>query len=202
MEMYLAKNLRYLRLSRGFSQDYIADKLGYKSYTTIQKWEMGTSEPSISILKKLSKIYDVDMDTMYTVDLEHGKEVAKQEFRRYPLVGTIAAGTPILAEENIEDYFNIDAKVKADFALKVKGDSMINAGIYQDDIVFIRQQPNLENGEIGAILLENEATLKKFYRNNGVIMLQSENELYEPMIFTNGNISILGKLVAVLNIRE
>lgn len=94
--MYLAKNLKYLRLKNGFSQDYIADKLGYKSFTTIQKWEMGTSEPSISILKKLSEIYNVDMDTMYTIDLENDKTIPSKEYKRYPLIGTIAAGSPIL----------------------------------------------------------------------------------------------------------
>ena len=200
--MYLAKNLKYLRLKNGFSQDYIADKLGYKSFTTIQKWEMGTSEPSISILKKLSEIYNVDMDTMYTIDLENDKTIPSKEYKRYPLIGTIAAGSPILAEENIEDYFNLDSKIKADFALKVKGQSMVGAGIFPGDIVFIRQQSDLENGEIGAILIENEATLKKFYKEGNTIVLQSENDLYKPIILTNGYVKILGKLVAVLNIRE
>ena len=201
--MYLAKNLKHLRLNRGFSQDYIADKLGYKSYTTIQKWEMGTSEPSISILKKLSKIYNIDMDTIYTVDLEAGEDRKDDKLSNsIPLVGQIAAGQPLLAEENIEDYFNIDTYIKADFALKVKGDSMLGAGIFPGDIVFIRKQEYLENGEIGAILIENEATLKKFYKENDTIILQSENDLYKPMIYTNGNLRILGKLVATLNIRE
>ena len=68
-------------------------------------------------------------------------------------------------------------------------------------IVFIKKQCSLENGEIGAILIEGEATLKKFYRDNGTIILQSENKNYKPMVFANGNITILGKLVAVLNIR-
>lgn len=201
--MYLAKNLKHLRLKHGFSQDYISDKLGYKSYTTIQKWEMGTSEPSISILKKLSKIYNIDMDTMYTVDLEIGENPIKDKnYNKVPLVGQIAAGQPLLAEENIEDYFNIDTSIKADFALRIKGDSMIGAGIFQNDIVFIRKQDCLENGEIGAILIEDSATLKKFYKENDTIILQAENDMYKPMIFTNGNIQILGKLVAVLNIRE
>lgn len=201
--MYLAKNLKYLRLKHGFSQDYISDKLGYKSYTTIQKWEMGTSEPSIFILKKLSTIYNIDMDTMYTIDLESGKShLDNKDVDPVPLIGSIAAGLPLLAEENIVDYFNIDTKIKADFALKVQGDSMIGAGIFQDDIVFIRKQDCLENGEIGAILIEDEATLKKFYKEDDTIILQAENDMYKPMIYRNGNIKILGKLVAVLNIRE
>lgn len=200
--MYLASNLKYLRLKSGFSQEYLADKLGYKSYTTIQKWEMGTSEPSLLILKKLSEIYNVDMHTIYSVDLESENLTIDTNTKRVPLLGTIAAGLPILAEENIEDYFNIDSRIKADFALRVKGDSMIDAGILEEDIVFIRKQEMLENGEIGAVLIEDEATLKRFYKEDKTIILQSENKAYKPMVFTNGNIKILGKLVATLNIRE
>ena len=200
--MYLAKNLKYLRLKNGFSQDYLADKLGYKSYTTIQKWEMGTSEPSLGILNKLSELYNVDMHTLYSIDLEGSNNSDNENTNRIPLLGTIAAGLPILAEENIEDYFYIDKSIKADFALRIKGDSMLGAGIFPNDIVFIKKQEMLENGEIGAILIENEATLKKFYRNNGTVVLQPENDKYQPIILTNGNVKILGKLVAVLNIRD
>lgn len=200
--MNLAKNLRYLRLKNGFSQNYIADRLGYKSYTTIQKWEMGTSEPSISTLERLSKLYNIDMDTMYTSSLENTRSKNKKSYKDVPLLGDIAAGKPILAEENIEDYFSIDSKVHADFALRIKGDSMVGAGIFPGDIVFIRKQDCIENGEIGAILIENEATLKKFYKEEGTVILQAENDNYKPMIYTNGYVKILGKLAAVLNIRE
>lgn len=202
LKMYLAKNLKYLRLKNGFSQDYLADKLGYKSYTTIQKWEMGTSEPSLGILNKLSELYNVDMHALYSIDLESSNNSDNENTNRIPLLGTIAAGLPILAEENIEDYFYIDKSIKADFALRIKGDSMLGAGIFPNDIVFIKKQEMLENGEIGAILIENEATLKKFYRNNGTVVLQPENDKYQPIILTNGNVKILGKLVAVLNIRD
>ncbi len=79
---------------------------------------------------------------------------------------------------------------------------MLAAGIYPNDIVFIKEQPNLENGEIGAILIESEATLKKFYREGDTIVLQPENDMYKPIILTNGNVKILGKLVAVLSMFE
>ena len=200
--MYLAKNLKYLRLRSGFSQEYIADKFGYKSYTTIQKWEMGTSEPSVSVLNRLSEMYNTDMDSMYLQDLSLDQVSTTDKSKPIPLLGTIAAGIPVLAQENIEDYFNIDSKLKADFALRIKGDSMINAGIQEQDIVFIRKQDYLENGEIGAILIDGEATLKKFHNDNGTIVLQAENKAYAPMVYTNGDLKILGKLVAVLSLRE
>lgn len=124
--------------------------------------------------------------------------------RGIPIIGTIAAGTPILAEENIEDYFVIDNRVNADFGLKVKGDSMINANIYNGDIAFIRKQPNLENGEIGAILLDDEATLKRFSKTDNSVVLQAENPNMTdwPRVYTSGNIRILGKLVGVYSKKD
>lgn len=124
--------------------------------------------------------------------------------RGIPIIGTIAAGTPILAEENIEDYFVIDNRVNADFGLKVKGDSMINANIYNGDIAFIKKQPDLENGEIGAILLDNEATLKRFSKTENSVILQAENPSMTdwPRIYTSGNIRVLGKLVGVYSKKD
>jgi repressor LexA len=198
--MYLAKNLRYLRLKSGFSQDYLAEQLGYKSYTTIQKWETGVAEPSLAVLDKLAKLYGYDIHELYATDLESGQSL--RDSRRIPLLGTISAGKPILAEESIVDYFGIDARIKADFALTVKGNSMIGAGILPGDIAFLRKQETLENGEIGAVLIDDEATLKRFYKEGSTIVLQSENDAYKPVILTNGAVRILGKLVAVLSIRN
>ena len=200
--MYLAKNLKYLRLKNGLSQEYLADRLGYRSYTTIQKWETGISEPSIGVLSKLSALYNVDMHTMYSVDLEMDGDESEKKVKHIPLLGTIAAGTPILAEENIEDYFDLDSSIKADFALRIKGDSMIGAHIFNGDIVFLRKQEDVENGEIAAVLMENEATLKKLYKTNGTIILQAENSEYQPIVIANGNVKIMGKLVAVLSVRN
>lgn len=130
------------------------------------------------------------------------KVITINNSKAVPLVGQIAAGVPILAEENIESYFAIDASIKADFCLRVKGDSMIDEDILPGDIVFIRMQPTLENGEIGAIILGEEATLKTFYRNNGQIILQPANKNYTPMVIENQEVRVAGKLVAVLNIRD
>jgi repressor LexA len=199
--VYLAKNLKHLRLKSGLSQEYLAKRFGYKSYTTIQKWESGAAEPPLHVLEDLSKLYGYTMHELYTEDLT-SEAPSNRCWRRVPLVGTIAAETPILAEENIIDYFTIDSRVKADFALRVKGDSMVGAGIVSGDIAFFKKQETLENGEIGAILSENEITLKRFYREGGTVILQSENDHHKPIILTNGVVRILGKLVAVLNIRS
>ncbi len=123
-----------------------------------------------------------------------------EEMDKIPLVGRIACGTPILAEENIEDYVDLPSHIHADFALECKGDSMINAGIYDGDIVYIKKQPFVENGQIAAVLLDGEeATLKRFYKNNDTVTLLPENTAYSPMTFVGeeiNNLKIEGLAVA------
>ncbi len=119
-----------------------------------------------------------------------------------PIIGRVAAGQPILAEENIEGTFNIQSSLingKADcFALKVKGDSMINAGIFEGDVVIVNPQKDANNGEIVVALLDNEATLKRYKRINGNISLIPENDNYSPIaINKSDNFSIVGKALGV-----
>ena len=121
------------------------------------------------------------------------------EMRKIPLVGTIACGEPILADENIEEYIDIPKHIKADFALTCKGDSMINARIFDGDIVYIRQQDTVENGEIAAVLIDNEATLKRVKLFDDHISLEPENPMYKPFVYWNeemNSVRILGKAVA------
>ena len=196
-----SSNLKYLRNNSGIEQLELANMLGLKSASAVSEWEKGVRIPNAGVLSDIANIFNVTLDNLMKTNLEKHNIGS---YNSIPLLGTIAAGLPILAEENIKDYFNLDSKIKADFALEVKGDSMINAGIFEGDIVFIRKQECLENGEIGAVQIENietEATLKKFYFSNDIIQLLSENPNYPPQIYTEGNIRILGKLVAVLNIR-
>ena len=117
---------------------------------------------------------------------------------RVPIVGNVAAGSPILAEECIEDYLTFDTGGRSDeyFALRVRGDSMINAGIFRGDLVVVRRQPVANNGEIVVALLEDEATVKRFSRRNGHIWLLPENDDYQPIDGTCA--SILGKVAAVV----
>ncbi len=115
-----------------------------------------------------------------------------------PLVGSITAGQPILAEENREGYFPVPEHLSTGedcFVLKVSGESMIGAGINDGDYVIIRQQTTAENGEIVAALLDDEATVKRFYRENGSYRLQPENEAYEPMLVSE--VKILGKVIGL-----
>ena len=118
---------------------------------------------------------------------------------KIPLVGTIACGSPILAAENIEGAVDLPDHIHADFALRCKGDSMINARIYDGDIVYIRQQPTVESGEIAAVLIDNEATLKRVRLFPDHIALEPENPQYRPLVYWESemnDVHILGLAVA------
>ena len=117
---------------------------------------------------------------------------------RIPIVGHVAAGTPILAQEGIEDYLTFDTGGRADeyFALRVRGESMINAGVLPDDLVVVRQQRTANNGEIVVALLEDEATVKRFQRRGSEVWLLPENENYSPI---DGRYAqIMGRVTAVI----
>lgn len=116
-----------------------------------------------------------------------------------PLVGQIAAGEPLLAEENIEDYMPLPADFVGEsgaFMLRVKGDSMINAGILDNDYVIVQEQATVDNGEVAAVLIEDEATIKRFFREPNQIRLQPENDLLQPIITKEA--VVLGRVIAVL----
>lgn len=120
-----------------------------------------------------------------------------QNVTHIPLVGTVTAGMPILATEQIEDYIAVSGRYGSDtFALRVKGDSMINAGILDGDIIIVEQTPVAQNGDIVVALIEDEATCKRFYKENGHFRLQPENDKYEPIIVEQ--CAILGKVKSLL----
>ena len=124
------------------------------------------------------------------------------EFTLVPLLGPIACGEPILADENIEDYVRANTDLRASFALRCKGDSMINARIFDGDIVYIRQQEDVDNGEIAAVLIGDEATLKRVYKYPNRLELRPENPTYAPLNYEGEelrNVRILGKAVAFLS---
>ena len=118
---------------------------------------------------------------------------------KVPLIGAIACGAPILADEHVDDYVDIPAHISADFALTCKGDSMINARIFDGDIVYIRQQDTVDNGQIAAVLIDGEATLKRVKLFDDHISLEPENPQYRPLVYWGEEMNavrILGKAVA------
>ena len=123
---------------------------------------------------------------------------ARREKNRIPILGDVAAGTPILAQECIDDYLTFECSGREDeyFALRVRGESMLNAGILPDDLVVVRRQPSAVNGEIVVALLGDEATVKRFSKRNGEIWLLPENDAYQPIDGTNAQ--VLGRVTAVV----
>ena len=171
--------------------------------------------PSLETIKRVAAATAIDFNDLISM-LDENQEVfigtenkvipmpegctPMPEMKKLPLIGAIACGQPILAEEHIEDYVDVPKYIDADFALTCKGDSMINARIFDGDIVYIRQQETVENGEIAAVMVgDGEATLKRFHRYEDHVTLEPENPMHRPMAFWNeemNNVRILGKAVA------
>ena len=124
--------------------------------------------------------------------------LARRELVSVPIVGTVAAGQPILAAENIEDYFPIPASMLPNaevFMLRVKGDSMVNAGIFNGDCVIVRSQNTADNGDMVVALLDDSSTVKTYYREDGHYRLQPENDTMDPIIVDQ--VQVLGKVIGV-----
>ena len=170
----------------------INPKTGKPVTPTLPQFKKLADGMRITLSELFEKVDDMPIDIGANI-------IPMPEMRKIPLVGSIACGEPILAEENIEEYIVMPKEIPADFALTCKGDSMINARIFDGDIVYIRQQPTVENGEIAAVLIDGEATLKRFKRLPDRIILEPENPLYDPLVYRNeemAKVRILGKAVA------
>ena len=127
--------------------------------------------------------------------------LTRRETVNVPIIGTVAAGSPILATENIEGYFPIPAEYmpnQQSFILKVKGDSMINAGIFDGDQIFVKQQSTANNGDMVVALVDDSSTVKTFYKENGHYRLQPENDDMDPIIVNE--VEILGKVFGVMRL--
>lgn len=125
-------------------------------------------------------------------------QLSRREMVNVPIIGRVAAGEPLLAEENIQDYFPIPAEFmpnEQSFMLSVKGESMVNAGILDGDYVLVRQQANAENGDMVVALIDNGATVKRFFKEKDVFRLQPENDFMQPILVKK--VDILGKVIGV-----
>lgn len=193
------------RQELGLTLEEVGDYVGVGK-STVRKWEHGEIEnmkrDKIALLSKILKLSPL---TFITGEVEYGVPdniIPLPKMKKIPLLGTIACGEPILATENIEALINADEDLNADFALRCKGDSMINARIFDGDIVYIREQPDVEDGEIAAVLIGEEATLKRVYKYPSKVVLRPENPLYDDMICSKeemNEVRILGKAVAFLS---
>lgn len=196
------ERIKEARKARGMTQTELAEKIGVK-FSAIHKYENGlVVNLKRDTIAALADALDVSPSWLMCMDDPvpmPANIIPLPVMRKVPLVGSIACGTPILAEENLDGAVEAPDHIHADFALRCKGDSMINARIFDGDIVYIRQQETVEHGEIAAVLVGDEATLKRVYMYDDCISLEAENPRYKPMVYRGedmNTVRILGKAVA------
>lgn len=198
--MTFGTRLRNARKAKKLTQKELALKIK-AAHNSISNWENDQNMPDPDTIQNLCWALEVEPNYFFAVDSPPLPKniIPMPETRKIPLLGSIACGEPILAVENIEEYISIPKDLAGDFALTCKGDSMINARIFDGDIVYIRQQDTVENGEIAAVLIDNEATLKRFKKLPDRIILEPENPMYDPLVYRGeemNSVRILGKAVA------
>lgn len=203
-----SSKLKELRKSKGMTLDELAELIG-TSKQTIHRYENGiiTNVPPEKV-ESLANALGTTPGELMGWDTEPAiayENVTPMSVKRLPVLGDIACGMPIYADEKHESFVSVSDKFDADFCLTARGDSMIGARIYDGDIVFIRSQSAVENGEIAAVILGDEATLKRvyYYPNEKKLVLSPENPRYAPLVYVGReleNVKIIGKAVAFQSI--
>ena len=203
--MDIGQRLKQLRVEKKMTQEDVGNMIGVTK-ATVNRYETGEIDIKRTVAVKLSKVFNVSPAFImgwesYEIDFEkYGlKPVEKKKF---PMLGKIACGKPIYCNEEYESYVEASADINADFCLIARGDSMINARIFDGDVVFIREQPTVNNGEIAAVVHDDEATLKRVYIQPDRIILRAENPLYTDIVFEReemNHVRILGKAVAFMS---
>lgn len=203
--MKMNQRIRAKRQALGLTLEDVSKIVGV-TRQTIQKYESGivSNIPSDKIELLAQALHTTPAYLMGWEESpleEQFDNIFPIELKKFPLLGEIACGEPIFCNEDRESYILAGSNIRADFCLKCKGDSMINARIYDGDIVFIRKQDIVDNGEIAAVVIDDEATLKRVYydRDKNVVTLVAENPKYTPMIYSGSDleqIHVLGKAIA------
>lgn len=202
----LYDRIKSRRTELGLTVEELAHKMGYKDKSSISKIENGKADIPQS---KIAAFADALQTTpAYLMGWEEQPEPKKPtippgfepmpKMKKIPLIGSIACGEPITAEQNIEKMVDVPENIRCDFSLTCHGDSMVDAGIHDKDVVYIRIQPEVENGEIAAVRIDGEATLKRVYYNPGTLTLMPANPAYAPMVYTGSQLEevhIEGKAV-------
>lgn len=201
----MAQKIKELRLANDMTLEQVADIVGV-SKSTVRKWETGMiANMRRDKIATLAKALHTTPEYLMGWESEDSAlnipNIFKIETKKFPLLGNIACGEPVFASEEMGLYIEAGANIHADFCLKASGDSMIGARIHDGDIVFIRQQSSVNNGEIAAVLIDDEATLKRIHYDpdSSTISLFAENPAYKTLRFHGAEldkIRILGKAVA------
>lgn len=191
--MDIGARIKRLREGLGLTLEQVGEYVGVNK-ATVQRYESGEIDIKRNVAIKLSEVLHADPAyIMGWTEEPVSNVIPMPNLQRVPRLGAIACGKPILAEQNIEDYDQVPDFVKCDFTLICRGDSMINARIHDGDIVCIKEQPEVESGQIAAVLVEgeydSEATLKRVRLAEGRITLWPENPAYAPLDFTGDDVN-------------
>lgn len=197
MERRDLKQVDIVRLCEPYSKEY-GIRMGKSD---ISQYVSGKVEPGQDKLTILGLALNVSEAWLmgYDVPMARDSGLMPVEVQRVPLLGDIACGEPIVANQTYDVYVQAGGTVKCDFCLRAHGDSMIGARIHDGDIVFVHEQPTVENGEIAAVIIDDETTLKRFYAYSNKIVLQAENPKYEPIVYVGEeteHVRVLGKAVS------
>ncbi|MDD6788824.1 MAG: S24 family peptidase [Lachnospira sp.] len=197
MERRDLKQIDIVRLCEPYSKEY-GIRMGKSD---ISQYVSGKVEPGQDKLTILGLALNVSEAWLmgYDVPMARDSGLMPVEVQRVPLLGDIACGEPIVANQTYDVYVQAGGTVKCDFCLRAHGDSMIGARIHDGDIVFVHEQPTVENGEIAAVIIDDETTLKRFYAYSNKIVLQAENPKYEPIVYVGEeteHVRVLGKAVS------
>lgn len=200
--MHIGQKIKQLRKAHKLTQEELAKILDVKP-TAVSAWELGRNKPLMDKLDMMAHYFGVPISYFFEENqIKRSKTYI--HFVKLPIVGTISCGNGVIAYEDIEGYEDVPSSWLNGgeyFFLRAKGDSMINARIMDGDLLLIRKQDDVENGEIAAVLIDDEIVLKRVYKSDGTIILQSENPSYKPVIVRPEdmrNVRIIGKLKKVI----
>ena len=180
----IGENIKYLRKKAGYSQEKLARKLGVKQ-SSVCLWEKGRNNPDTETLAKAAEVFNVPLDFFISDEPRRELDSIRVIRNAVPILGTIGCGSLKEPDTIPDGYADLPDGVRADFALRCEGDSMEPTFI-DGDLVLIRQQPEVENGQIAAVNVEGETTLKHVYHQQGGVLLVADNPAYSPMFFSDG----------------
>lgn len=204
----VAENIRKIREARNLTQSELAEKAGTNK-STISMYESASRYPKDTVMDALSQALNVKVKAFYSEkdiskfdhldDYTDDSKPLPNGFVRVPMMGYAAAGKPLEDLNQDTAYYDVEGRYHVDFCITVSGDSMINAGINDGDVVFIRKMPSVPNGSIALVRIDNDRfCLKRFYKGENKVTLVSENPAYPPMVFDESNcesVSVLGLAV-------
>ena len=201
--MTIGENIKNLRIKHGLDQVTFGEIAGV-SDKAVSSWENNNSVPRMGAIEKIASYFHIkksDIIEGESHNIEFPSNILPISRQKIPLLGNIACGSPIEAAEEFDMYIEANSNIDADFCLRCKGDSMIGARIYDGDIVFIRKQDMVDNGEIAAVIIDNEATLKRvqYFPDENILILKAENPKYADLIYSGeklNHIRILGKAIS------